>query len=202
MSKKTVTGEDGKTYTVKEKKPWYKRFWVWLLIIVVIIIGASAMGGSSNDSSSSSDSDTEKTSSKAKSSPLDKTYKVGQTVTYNGYSFKVNKVNYYDGDGDVDTPDKDGDQFVIANVTITNKGDEKQDYNPYDFQLNADGNSTDFDGTIVNGQYANNDLDSGTLDKGASVSGNLVGEAKPDAKLKLEYKPSFWDDKTVDVTLR
>lgn len=202
MSKKTVTGEDGKTYTVQEKKPWYKRFWVWALIVLAIIIIGGSMGGSSDDSSSSSDSDTKtESSSKTEASPLDKTYKVGQTVTYKGYSFKVNKVSYYDGDGDMNTPDKSGDQFVIANVTITNKGDKKQDYNSYDFQLNADGNSTDFDGIITDGEYADNDLDSGTLDKGANVSGNLIGEAKPNAKLKLEYKPSFWDDKTVDVNL-
>lgn len=199
MSKKTVTGEDGKTYTVQEKKPWYKRFWVWALIVLSIIIIGGSMGGSSDDSSSSSDSDTTKTSSKAKSSPLDKTYNVGQAVTYKGYSFKVNNVNYYSGN-DVDEP-KDGNQYVIANVTITNKGDEKQDYNPYDFKLNADGNATDFDEILTEGQYSENALDSGTLDTGASVSGNLVGQASTDAKLKLEYQPSFWNDETVDVNL-
>lgn len=25
---KEIKGEDGKTYVVKEKKPWYKRWWV------------------------------------------------------------------------------------------------------------------------------------------------------------------------------
>lgn len=198
MSKKTVTGEDGKNYTVQEKKPWYKRFWVWLGIVVVLFIIGSAMGGGDDSSSSSNDTDTAKTS-KAKSSPLDKTYKVGQSVTYKGYSFKVNKISYYSGN-EIDEP-KQGNQYVIANVTITNKGDEKQDYNSYDFKLNADGNATDFDEIISEGQYSENTLDSGTLDTGASVSGNLVGQAATDAKLKLEYQPSFWDDATVDVSL-
>lgn len=202
MSKKTVTGEDGKQYTVKVKKPWYKRFWAWVGIIIVLLIVGTAMGSGSeeSDSSSSDTSSSTASSTKEKTSPLDKTYTVGQTVTYKGYSFKVNKVNYYSGN-DMNTPEKSGDQFVIANVTISNKSDEKQDYNQYDFQLNADGNATDFDGILTDGEYADNDIDSGTLDTGASVTGNLIGEAKSDSKLKLEYKPSFWDDKTVDVNL-
>lgn len=28
---KEIKGEDGKTYVVKEKKPWYKRWWVWVM---------------------------------------------------------------------------------------------------------------------------------------------------------------------------
>ncbi|WP_276320777.1 hypothetical protein [Lactobacillus crispatus] len=34
---KEIKGEDGKTYVVKEKKPWYKRWWVWVIIVIVAI---------------------------------------------------------------------------------------------------------------------------------------------------------------------
>ncbi|MEH1647581.1 DUF4352 domain-containing protein [Pediococcus pentosaceus] len=196
MSKKTITGEDGKTYNVKEKKAWYKKWWVWIIAIVLIIIIGGALG-SGNDSSSNNNSSATKSSSK---SSLKKSYKVGESATYKGYSFKVNSVKYWDGDNDMDTP-KSGNEFVIVNVTITNKGDEKQDYNSYDFKLNSDGNSTDFDEILTNDEYSKDVLDSGTLDKGATVSGNLIGQAKKDSKLKLEYKPSFFDDKTIDVPL-
>ena len=39
--KKTVKGEDGKEYTMKEKKPFYKKVWFWALIVIVIIAVAS-----------------------------------------------------------------------------------------------------------------------------------------------------------------
>lgn len=86
MSKKTVTGEDGKTYTVKEKKPWYKRFWVWLLIIVVIIVGASAMGGGDDNGGTKVNS----TSSSKKETP--KFYKLGDTVKVGDITYTLNSV--------------------------------------------------------------------------------------------------------------
>ena len=46
-----------------------------------------------------------------------------------------------------------------------------------------------------------NQLHSGELDKGASITGNLVGQGNPDNPLKLEYETSFWDDETVDFVL-
>lgn len=181
----------------KPIKPWYKRWWIWLLAIIIVIIGFNSIGSDSDSSSSSSD---DTSSSSTKKSVFDKTYKVGQTVSYKGYSFKVNKVNFYNGN-EIDTPDS-GKRYVIANVTIKNNGKTKQDYNSYDFQLNANGNSQDWDETLTEGPYADAEtIDSGTLDKGATVTGNLIGQAKTNAKLKLEYKPSFWDDKTLDISL-
>ncbi len=46
MSKKTIVGEDGKEYTVKEKKPIYKRPW-FIVIIALIALGiiGNALGG-------------------------------------------------------------------------------------------------------------------------------------------------------------
>lgn len=54
MSKKTIVGDDGKKYTVKEKKPFYKKWW-FIAIIAIIVIGSigSSMGGNTDSSSSS-----------------------------------------------------------------------------------------------------------------------------------------------------
>jgi hypothetical protein len=73
MAKKKVVGEDGKTYTVKVKKPFYKRVWFWILIIIVVagIGGALGGGGSDDDKSADKSSDTKTSqseSSKASSS--------------------------------------------------------------------------------------------------------------------------------------
>lgn len=45
MAKKKVTGEDGKTYVMKEKKPFYKRVWFWILVVIVVFIVGGALGG-------------------------------------------------------------------------------------------------------------------------------------------------------------
>lgn len=193
MSKR-IKGEDGNTYV--QKKPFYKRVQFWILIVLVLIFAISGING--GDTTSSSSSKSSSPSSSKKTNPLSKVYNVGQTASYKGYEVKVNSVNFSQGD-DIDTPDS-GKQYVIANVTITNKTDDSQDYNQYDFQLNADGNNTDFDEITSS---TDNLLSSGSLDKNASVTGNLVGQAsKNSTKLQLQYKTSFWNDKTVKFNLK
>lgn len=197
---KSIKDDDGNTYI--EVKPWYKKWWVWVLAVVIVIFLISMFSNTDDDSAKNSNSSSKTVSKKKVSttkSSLKNSYKVGESATYEGYSFKVNSVRFWNGDDD-DTPDS-GKQYVIVNVTITNKGSKKQDYNSYDFKLNSNGNSTDFDETITNDTYGKDGLDDGTLDKGATVSGNLFGQAKIGSKLKLEYQPSFFDDKTVDVPL-
>jgi len=48
MSKKTIKGEDGKEYTVKEKKPFYKRWWFIALIVIIIFIAIGSGGDEEN----------------------------------------------------------------------------------------------------------------------------------------------------------
>lgn len=60
---KTIVGEDGKKY--KEKKPFYKRVWFWILAVIVIAIIASQMGGNTNKTeSNNTETKTSQSSSK------------------------------------------------------------------------------------------------------------------------------------------
>lgn len=69
MANKKVVGEDGKTYTVKVKKPFYKRVWFWILIIIMVAgIGGALGGGGSDDNKSSYTKTSQPESSKASSS--------------------------------------------------------------------------------------------------------------------------------------
>lgn len=63
---KEIKGEDGKTYVLKQKKPWYKRWWVWVIIVIVaIFIAGGALGDDDDDDSSdSSSAKTEQTTKK------------------------------------------------------------------------------------------------------------------------------------------
>ncbi|EKY8175587.1 TPA: DUF4352 domain-containing protein [Enterococcus faecium] len=204
MAKKKVTGEDGKTYVMKEKKPFYKRVWFWILVVIVVFIVGGALGGG-DDKKETTSAKTEKVSSndsaekdtQNSSDPLKQDFAVGDTVSYEGYEIKVNNVQYSNG-SEFDTPD-DGKQYVIANITITNNSGKKQSYNPYDFKLNADGNATNMDEITTLDNV--NQLNSGDLDDGASVTGDLVGQAATNAKLKLQYATSIWNDETVDISL-
>ncbi|WP_270340157.1 DUF4352 domain-containing protein [Leuconostoc mesenteroides] len=187
MSKK-ITGDDGKTYV--QKKPFYKRVWFIILAIIVVIVIFSQMGsGNSDDSAKKVDSSSSKTDSS--SSKAQSTFKVGETAEYKGVQFKVNKVDFTDGDPDVDSPDS-GKQYVVMNITMTNNGDEKYEYNPYDFKLDDNGNQTD--ATEITSSV-NDTLNSGTLAKGGSVTGNLVGQANTSNKLKLIYSGSIFSQK-------
>ncbi|WP_438784469.1 hypothetical protein [Enterococcus sp. AZ191] len=57
--KKKVTGEDGKTYVMKEKKPFYKRVWFWILVVLVVfIVGGALSGGDDNTVKSQTESST------------------------------------------------------------------------------------------------------------------------------------------------
>ncbi len=132
-------------------------------------------------------------------SVLKKTFKVGKTATYRGLSLKVNSFQYVEP-GEYDSIDE-GKQFIVANVTITNKSRKSYDYNPYDFKLNVNGNNTDFDASP---DAVENLLDSGTLDKGASVTGNLAAEIKQgatDPKLKMGVNV-FDDSKYITFSLK
>lgn len=194
MSKKIV-GEDGKEYKIK--KPFYKKVWFWILAVVLIFIIGGALGGNDDKKSSTTKVNSETSASSTEKDVLSETYNVGDTVSYKGYEIKVNSVDFNSGSEYI-KPDE-GKQFVIANITIVNNTDKKQSYNPFDYSLNADGNSTSLT-SYVDGIDT---LNSGELDPGATVSGNLIGEASMDAaSLKLQYKSSFWNDETVDINLK
>ncbi|UBM06643.1 DUF3862 domain-containing protein [Enterococcus mundtii] len=60
MAKKKVTGEDGKTYVMKEKKPFYKKVWFWMVVVILVFAVGGALGGSDNKDSATSNSATDK----------------------------------------------------------------------------------------------------------------------------------------------
>lgn len=200
--KKKVVGEDGKTYYMKEKKPIYKRVWFWILIVLVVGGIAGALGGDDDTSTTTKvegETKTENPSNEAKeTSEAPEEYRVGDTVSVEGYEITVNDVRYSDGEG-YSTPEQ-GKQFVIMSITITNNTDEKESFNPLDFSLNVDGVSSTTGFSFVDGIDT---LNSGDLDPGASVTGNLVGEAPSDSSLKLRYEGNmFIQDHEVDIILR
>lgn len=55
MSKKKVTSQDGKRYVVKEKKPFYKKIWFWVLVVIIVFAAVGSLGGGSDDKADKAD---------------------------------------------------------------------------------------------------------------------------------------------------
>lgn len=186
MSNK-ITDENGNTYV--QKKPFYKKPWFWIVVIFLVLI---AVASSSSDVHSPKKVNESSKQAKAKTAPENqKMFKIGDTVDLDGIQMTVNSVEY--PAGNEYNQAEDGKSWVVVNLSIKNTSGKVVNYNPFDFKLDADGNATTFDGINID---VKNKLNSGELKDGASVSGNLVGEADPAKKLTLEYRGSLFSDDT------
>ena len=161
-----------------------------------LTIGLAACG---DDNSSSSSSNNQSSISQVSSSkkenepdPTKTVYQIGQTANYKGIELKVNSIKYSQGD-DVETPDN-GKQYAIVSVTMTNNSDKSLDYNELDFAFDCNGDSKDPETVSLNGI---NEMNSGSLDKGASITKDLVGQVPlqlQNNKLLLTYQPDSLND--------
>lgn len=165
----------------------------------LLTVGLAACGNDSHSSSASSSSK-EKTSQVASSTKKNDTdatktvYKVGQTINYKGLKLKVNSIKYSQGDGEANQPDN-GKQYAIANVTLTNNKGKAMDYNVDDFGFDYNGDDANVD--FVSGLDGVNEMESGSLDNGASITKDVVGQVPTQmetGKLQLTYKPDILDN--------
>lgn len=137
MAKKKVTGEDGKTYVMKEKKPFYKKVWFWILVVIVVAgIGGSLGGGDKNKAADSTkessavktenDKNTKASSDPAKESeaPAEKIYKIGDKVPVGTVEYVINSKEVKDQVGGEYTAQNAKAKYLVLDVTITNNGDK------------------------------------------------------------------------------
>ncbi|MGO0155141.1 DUF4352 domain-containing protein [Leuconostoc mesenteroides] len=167
--------------TRSKNKNFYQGIWIATLIIVIVaIIGLwQVYSRYSGDLVKKVDTTSAKKTLKPQS-----IFKVGETAAYKDIQFKVNDFNFIDGYPKIDKLTA-GNQFVVINMTITNKSNKKFDYDAYFFHLDDDGQQTD---TTESSYNVTDSLDSGTLRQGESTTGNLVGQANTNHQLKLIYQ--------------
>jgi len=121
-----------------------------------------------------------------------KEYSAGEKARFGEFDVKVNSVNKNYTPESSFSQASSGSKYVLVNITVTNPNNESVSVNSYDFSLNADGvaNTTSF-------ISIDDDFQGGTLEKGASTSGNLVFTVKDTAKdLKLQYETEVFTPKT------
>lgn len=130
MAKKKVTGEDGKTYVMKEKKPFYKKIWFWILAVVIIAGAAAALGGGDDNKASNGGEKVENSSSnkeaaetsKSSESEADSFYKVGDTVKVGDAEYTLTAVEATDERNEFD--DTNPAAVVKITYTVKNNGEE------------------------------------------------------------------------------
>jgi flagellar basal body-associated protein FliL len=178
-------------------------------IIVVLVLFASVGAGvlashggnpsastttNSSASSSNTSSNSFNTSSNSTSAPV--VGKVGQTITVDSAGCTLVSVKTIAGD-DFTQP-KPGNEFIVVHVKIHNSNSQQTDYNTFDFHVKSGtGNVTDEEAIPPSPYTANNELNSGQLDPGGTVEGDIIFQVPVgDHKAELTWQPNFFGSTT------
>lgn len=122
-----IIGEDGKTYTMKVKKPFYKKIWFWVLAVVVLIIIGGSLGGNEKKSSSNGGEKVGQSSASKEvksSAEKDKNdfYKVGDTVKVGKAEYTLTGVELTEERNEF--TEKKPAQVVKISYVVKNNGDK------------------------------------------------------------------------------
>lgn len=115
------------------QKPWYKRWWVWVLIVLAAIFLSSAMANDDDDSSSSSSSSSQsssQSSSSKKSSEDEQVAKAKVKNTCDALNQQISQKQELQG-FKLSPSDDGGDQFTVTvpdSVVAMSKDEQKQIY--------------------------------------------------------------------------
>lgn len=105
----------------KVKKPFYKKWWVWLLAIIVVI--AITSGGDDTPTEKATDKAEPKTEEKSKAKEEVVAAGIGEVVKVGDVEFTVNETTTAKNVGGEYGSDAKG-TFLIVDVTVTNLGTE------------------------------------------------------------------------------
>ena len=158
----------------------------WVLALTAVTIGGTAAIKASQAATSAlsaQDAAAQKEIDSQKDFPKGSTATFG-TSNQGTFTVKVNSVNLNYVPDNTYEQAASGSKYVVVNVTVTNTGSSSVDVTSSDLELNADGvaNTTSYI-TSVDPAFSG-----GSLDKGASSTGNLVYSVPTSAStLKLQY---------------
>jgi RNA polymerase subunit RPABC4/transcription elongation factor Spt4 len=194
----------------KNKKPFYKKAWFWILVVIILIAAISSSGSksSSNDtkkigevSSSGTDTNTDSSStnndentSQESEEEVQTVYKVGD-ILHDG-----NMDIVYISSGDYDESNQylqpsDGNKYIYLNFAFINTSDSSDtSISFYSFECYADGYSCD-------AYYGGDDSLSATLSAGRSTTGSVYFEVPVDAEeIEVEYETNYFTQDKITFT--
>lgn len=166
---------------------------------LAVIIGIYMTSAATESIDDAINSDTEVVGS-AESDSEKTTYKVGDVIKFDDKQVTVTDLQRNWNSGNEYSQPDSGNEFVNVKVSIENNSDGQISYNTFDWKIkNSDGMITDVD---METYGLDGSLESGELAPGGKVSGTLVFQAPSgDEGLALQYSPSFWTDKKLEIKL-
>ncbi|OFX81530.1 MAG: hypothetical protein A2X20_06180 [Bacteroidetes bacterium GWE2_40_15] len=180
----------------KEKKPIWKRWWLWAIVILVLLIAACSNGGNKATNNGGSSS----TNSEAT------TYGLNQEAPAGDLSFTVNSITKKTtvGSGMFAKTSQSG-TYVIVNVTIKNSGKDTVTVDSSLF-LVTDNQDREFkystDGQTALMATGNENFFLKQINPGLSVTGDVVFELPQDAAgLKFVGKAGVFSSKKATINL-
>jgi hypothetical protein len=189
----------------ENKQNWFARHKFLTVILVIIAIGVVATAFSSSDEPQKVEDGTNTDSAVNAPGSGDVAeeqtkFHAGDVIAFDGKEVTVSEATRnWDSGNEFLKPDS-GKEWIKVEVTIENKSDSTASYNTFDWKLqDSDGVIKDVDAVAYSVDGA---LNSGELAPGGKVSGFLVfAVPQDDTGLKLQYSPSFWTDKKVEIEL-
>ncbi len=179
----------------KEKSGnWFARhkFLTGLAAIIVLVVAVSVANGGNDATKVDSTSDSSSDQAQEQT-----TFKVGDKISFDNKVVTVTSVkrNWHSGNEFI-TPDS-GNEFVKVAITIKNDSDDQVSYNTFDWKVQTkDGVIKDVDSMAFSVDGA---LNSGELAPKGTVKGFLVFQVPAGEEFTLQYSPSFWTDKKLEI---
>lgn len=192
----------------KVKKPFYKKWWVWVIAIIVIIGVSNAGKDGSKTTSTSNGEGTKTTSGQVQANKEEeKKFKIGDTVKVGDIEYIVSDVKDSKSIGTSQYLKKETDSnFVTIKVTVKNTGDKAKTIDTSMFKL-KDSKGTVYSADAGVDMYANEAGKSFFLQQAnpnIPKTGNIVFETptkNSDEPFTLEVSGGMVSIKSANITL-
>lgn len=187
------------------KKPFYKKWWVWVLAVILLfaIVGGGEDETTPNETAGTDKEDTVETTAPAKEEEPEiveeKVAGVGEAINVGGVEFTVNGSSTATNVGGEYGQNSQG-TFLVLDVTVKNVGNEAITTDSSFFTLKSGEKTFDADGTA--GIYANTDsnffLEQVNPDLSATgyVVFDVSDEVLANPELMLQVQTGFWGTET------
>jgi Domain of unknown function (DUF4352) len=202
----------------KVKKPFYKKWWVWLLGVIIIAAAASG-GGEETEQASTEPKEETKAEQPKKEEPKkeepkkeEKSFGIGQEVKVGDMVYKVNGKTAADQVGPSALPEKASGKFIVIDVTLKNNGNEAVTVDASFFKLKRGEKTYEADsaasmsanqgedGSIENSFFLQE------LNPDSEITGKVVFDVAPEvaqaADLQLQVQTGVFGTETEVINLQ
>jgi hypothetical protein len=197
-----------KNSTEKVRKPFYKKWWVWLLAIIVV--GSIVSTGDDEEVASPPKEQTGTTDSSEE--PIEEIFGIGQKATVADVGFTVNnfeETNEIKSGNEFLENAKTSGKYVIVDVKVENGKKEALTINSSYFKLVTE-NDVEYeastDGTVMMAMGdAMNDFFLTQVNPGLSKSGKVVFEVPADldvTEARLQCQTGAFGTETIQIALK